>query len=78
MARAIENQCYVAGVNRVGEDPACTYCGGTMLIDPYGRKMAACPDGEESFISGIIDMAALGEFRKKFPVLNDADKFELK
>lgn len=78
VARAIENQCYVAGVNRVGEDPACSYCGGTMLIDPYGKKMAVCPDGEECFISGKIDMEVLGEFRKKFPVLNDADKFELK
>ena len=34
VARAIENQCYVAGVNRVGEDPACKYCGSSVVIDP--------------------------------------------
>lgn len=36
-----ENQCYVAGVNRVGTDPSCEYCGGTLMIDPYGRTVAA-------------------------------------
>ena len=35
-ARAIENQCYVAGVNRIGTDPACEYSGGSAIIDPYG------------------------------------------
>ena len=35
-ARAIENQCYVLGVNRVGKDPYCEYSGGTAGIDPYG------------------------------------------
>ncbi|MGL4851522.1 MAG: amidohydrolase [Phocaeicola sp.] len=76
-ARAIENQCYVAGVNRVGSDPNCQYSGGTFLIDPYGRDLAACPDSIESEISGEIDLAALKAFRTKFPVLNDADKFEI-
>lgn len=75
VARAIENQCYVAAVNRVGEDPACSYCGGTMLIDSYGRKMEICPEGKESSISGIIDLEELRAFRRKFPVLNDADSF---
>lgn len=73
-ARAIENQCYVCGVDRVGNDPACKYNGGTAIIDAYGRTVAACPDGEVSVITTEIDMSALNAFRKKFPVLGDRDK----
>lgn len=76
-ARAIENQCYVAGVNRVGSDPNCQYSGGTFLIDPYGKDVAVSPTDVESEISGKIDVEALQAFRTKFPVLNDADSFEL-
>lgn len=73
VARAIENQCYVAGVNRVGSDPNCQYCGGSVIIDPYGAEIAACSMGEESEATAEIDMALLEAFRKKFPVLKDAD-----
>lgn len=74
VARAIENQCYVAGVNRVGNDPACEYCGGSVLIDPYGKTIATCKPGEENEITAEVDMERLVAFRKKFPVLNDADR----
>lgn len=74
-ARAIENQCYVCGVDRVGSDPACQYNGGTTIIDAYGRTVAACPDGEVATISTEIDMTALNAFRRKFPVLKDRDFF---
>ena len=73
VARAIENQCYVAGVNRVGDDPNCTYCGGSSIINPYGRHMAICADNCECEVSAEIDMEALEAFREKFPVLKDAD-----
>jgi predicted amidohydrolase len=73
LARAIENQCYVAGVNRVGTDPSCEYCGGTVVIDPYGKTIAECPMGEESEASAVVDMDALEAFRQKFPVLEDRD-----
>lgn len=76
-ARAIENQCYVAGVNRVGADPACEYCGGTALIDPYGKTVAECETGRECEACGNVDMELLETFRKKFPVLDDADAFDL-
>lgn len=76
-ARAIENQCYVAGVNRVGDDPSCHYCGGSILIDPYGKTLAACQPNEEDTASALIDMEELNRFRQKFPVLNDADSFEI-
>lgn len=72
-ARAIENQCYVAAVNRVGEDLACKYCGGTMLIDAYGRTIAECELNKQCAITADLDMEALAAFRKKFPVLDDAD-----
>jgi len=72
-ARAIENQCYVAGVNRVGADPSNEYCGGSRIIDPYGKIMAQCRDGAEEVVSAEIDMNMLEAFRGKFPVLNDAD-----
>lgn len=72
-ARAIENQCYVAGVNRTGDDDTCHYSGGTQFIDPFGNTAAACPLGEESVITVELDQAKLREFRRKFPVLKDAD-----
>ena len=72
-ARAIENQCYVAGVNRIGEDKSGHYCGGTMLIDPYGNTAAACPLDEDSAITIELDLQRLRDFRRKFPVLKDAD-----
>ena len=64
-ARAIENQCYVIGVNRIGEDPSCKYSGDSAFIDAYGQPATE------------IDMEALQAFRQKFPVLKDADKFEI-
>ena len=73
VARAIENQCYVAGVNRVGTDPACEYCGGSVIIDPYGKVIATCADNTECEATAEIDMQALEAFREKFPVLKDAD-----
>ena len=77
-ARAIENQCYVAGVNRVGTDPSCTYSGGTVLLDPWGKPLAACPDDAETSCSGEIDLKVLSDFRRSFPALDDADSFSLK
>jgi len=75
-ARAIENQCYVAGVNRVGVDPSCEYCGGSAIISPYGKTLAACEDGKECIATAKIDMQELEAFRQKFPVLNDSDEFQ--
>lgn len=76
-ARAIENQCYVLGVNRVGNDPACEYGGGTAFIDPYGATQAACRTGVEEYVIGDLDLNVLDAFRARFPVLDDADSFEI-
>ena len=72
-ARAIENQCYVCGVNRVGTDAACKYSGGTTFIDPYGRVVAEVEDGKEGWIVAELNMEKLTQFREKFPVLKDRD-----
>ena len=72
-ARAIENQCYVAGVNRVGDDTGNNYCGGSRVIDPYGKIIAECEDGREMEVTAEVDMEVLEAFRAKFPVLDDAD-----
>lgn len=72
-ARAIENQCFVAAVNRVGSDPSCHYNGGSCLIDAYGNTLAACEDNKAEAITVELDMERLHRFRKKFPVLMDMD-----
>lgn len=72
-ARAIENQCYVCAVNRVGSDPQCQYTGGTLATDPRGNTIAQCPEGQEAAVCARLDMDALARFRERFPVLDDAD-----
>ena len=76
-ARAIENQCYVIGVNRVGSDGTCKYIGGSVVIDAYGHTIAQCTDGEEEIAIAELDMEQLQCFRQKFPVLADADEFSV-
>ena len=77
-ARAIENQCFVAGVNRVGKDPVCAYLGGSTLYNPYGEPLARCEDEKACVATGTVDMGMLEDYRAKFPVLADADDFILK
>jgi predicted amidohydrolase len=76
-ARAIENACYAAGVNRVGDDPFASYSGGTAFVDFRGDTVAAASDGNMEAVVCEADMEALSAFRAKFPVLNDADRFSL-
>ena len=76
-ARAIENQCYVIGVNRTGSDPACEYCGGSAVIDPYGKTIAHCTDHTECEAIAELNIDMLRDFRSQFPVLDDADCFTL-
>ena len=76
-ARAIENQCYVAGVNRVGTDVSCCYVGGSVLVDPYGQVLLSLRD-EAGIGIAELDLERLKRFREKFPALADADDFELR
>ncbi len=72
-ARAIENQCYVIAVNRVGSDPNVVYQGGSMMIDPIGRDIVTDTKHTESSLSGQLCMLKLEESRHRFRVLLDRD-----
>ncbi len=76
-ARAIENQCYVIGVNRVGDDPDGHYRGDSAVIDFLGRDLADAGD-RECCPTATLDLEALRAFREQFPAWRDADDFELK
>ena len=69
-ARAIENQCYVAGVNRVGDDPNAEYNGYSSVFDPIGKEIISVAD-EEKMISVEIEKEKVKQVRIKFPFLND-------
>lgn len=77
-ARAIENQSYVVGVNRIGKDgEGITYSGDTVIIDPKGRIITKANDYKEEIISAELSLNELEKFREKFPVFLDADDFKL-
>ena len=71
-ARAIENQCCVLGVNRIGKDPYCEYSGGSCVVDPFGFA-TVCQDNEASVLTQTLDLKRLKSFREKFPVLKEMD-----
>jgi predicted amidohydrolase len=76
-ARAIENQCYVIGVNRVGNDGNDIYhSGDSMVIDPLGTILYHNAHEEELFTISL-EKEALQQTRERFPFLKDADDFQL-
>jgi predicted amidohydrolase len=78
-ARAIENQCFVAAVNRTGADgTGAKYCGESAVIDYIGETLVSAGITGDSVVSYDIPMAKLQEFRKKFPFLDDGDDFVVK
>ncbi|MCE5347464.1 MAG: amidohydrolase [Bacteroidales bacterium] len=77
-ARAIENQCYVAGANRIGTDGnGIKYCGNSMIINPRGEVIASVGINEETSVSADISLTELSHFRRKFPVLGDSDDYTI-
>ena len=76
-ARAIENQCFVCGVNRTGTDMTGTYPGESALIGPNGNTIADCGSRSDAAVTAEIDMGVLERFRRTFPILKDADKFNI-
>jgi len=75
-ARAIENQCYVAGANIIGTDgEGIKYCGDSAIINPRGEVIASDSLNKEAVISADLSLPELNDFRIKFPVCNDADSF---
>ena len=77
-ARAIENMCYVCGVNRVGIDANdVRYNGNSRIYSPKGERIFEAENGKASIITGILGYENLESLRAKFPVWKDADKFEI-
>ena len=70
-ARAIENQAYVIGVNRVGNEPQFTYAGRSVVVDPHGIIIADAGE-QERVLQTTIDHATVESWRRDFPALRDA------
>jgi omega-amidase len=66
IARAIENQAFVLGVNRVGSDPHLSYSGGSIAIDPAGEILGEAAD-EQTVLTVEIDVQSLRDWRRTFP-----------
>ena len=77
-ARAIENVCYVVGVNRMGKDGnGASYSGDSVALDFLGQVLGGDRDGD--FVETVVlDRESLSTFRRDFPAHLDADDFELR
>ena len=76
-ARAIENQCYVVGINRTGNDgKGIHYTGESMIIDATGHALYHKKEEEDIFTISL-DRDHLNSVREKFPFWKDADKFQI-
>jgi len=76
-ARAIENQCYVIGVNRVGNDGNNIYhSGDSMIIDPLGEILYQKTE-EEDIYTTQLNKETLNEVRDKFQFWRDSDDFKI-
>lgn len=78
ISRAIENQAYVIGVNRIGKDgKQVEYTGDSMILDPEGSIMAQVPAGEEKTMSFTLTAVQLKNIREAFRVGLDWDQFSI-
>lgn len=76
-ARAIENLCYVAAVNRIGEDgKGYPYSGDSQVLDFHGEPLMAAESADGVF-RATLKADALAAYRKRFPAFQDADAFQL-
>jgi predicted amidohydrolase len=76
-ARAIENQSYVVGVNRIGKDGNGTaYAGDSVALDFLGQPLSS-EGGGDRVETAVLDLESLRAYRESFPVHLDADRFEL-
>ncbi|MBN1983159.1 MAG: hypothetical protein JW795_16615 [Chitinivibrionales bacterium] len=69
-ARAIENQCYVVGVNRVGSDGEYLFAGGSMIVDPSGVVLEKLNDNK-AIAMAAIDQNQVTALRARLPFLKD-------
>ncbi|NJO90279.1 MAG: amidohydrolase [Chloroflexia bacterium] len=77
-ARAIENQAYVVGVNRIGEDGnGYTHSGDTCVFDPLGVRISFTNPNEDKVETVILNRDDLEKIRKSLPFIQDGDKFTI-
>lgn len=77
-ARAIENQSYVVGVNRIGLDGNdIGYAGESIALDPQGKAMHKSTGNRETLVTVTLDYESLSKYRTSFPVGLDADEFSV-
>lgn len=69
-ARAIENQCWVVGANRVGDDPKTRHSGHSMVVDPYGQTVLEAGTAAGLAVS-VLDLNLVETHRKRFPAFAD-------
>jgi predicted amidohydrolase len=78
-ARAVENQAYVAGVNRIGADGnGILHSGDSMVVDPWGTPLSKTLPNQESVETITLSGSKLQEYRKSFAFALDWDGFELR
>ena len=70
-ARAIENQAYVMGVNRVGSGGGISYSGDSRLIDPLGDEVVVANSAATEIIVGEVSSSVVSEVRSQYPFLDD-------
>lgn len=76
-ARAIENQCYVVGVNRVGEDGnGISYSGSSMIVDPLGNILYE-KENKDDIFTYTLQKEILNKVREEFPFWKNADLFTI-
>lgn len=73
-ARAIENQAYMIGCNRVGNDSYNHYRGCSAIISPIGKTLAHCKPNEPDTATFLLDLETLEHKRTKFKVLEERDR----
>ena len=72
-ARAVENQCYLIGANRVGNDEFCHYRGESLICDSKGDALVEGTTNQETTITTVLDFDKLANIRNRFKVLDDRD-----
>jgi predicted amidohydrolase len=78
MARAIENQCYTIGVNRIGSDAnGINYSGDSAVLDYVGEKISRTERYGDRVELITLNYAALHDYRTQFPVGMDSDNFNI-
>jgi predicted amidohydrolase len=78
-ARAIENLCYVIGVNRVGEDNnKLIYTGHSTVVDTMGKTLVRFEENKENVKFTVLNKSHISETRSQFRFLDDKDSFEIK